>query len=128
MNDLHRRRSSGLSSLLVVSLAVCAHTAFAATDNPSSSPELLTTTTSSSSSTLSPEVQGDLLMVHRSYAAAITAYEQQNPRTAVTLNKIGVAYHHMFALEEARKYYQTALSMRPGYADALNNLAAVYHG
>jgi tetratricopeptide (TPR) repeat protein len=67
-------------------------------------------------------------MVHRSYAAAIEAYEQQSPRTAVTFNKIGVAYHHMFALDEARKYYQTALSMNPGYADALNNLAAVYHG
>ena len=43
-------------------------------------------------------------------------------------NKIGVAYHHMFALDEARKYYQMALAMNPNYADALNNLAAVYHG
>jgi tetratricopeptide (TPR) repeat protein len=34
----------------------------------------------------------------------------------------------MFALDEARKYYQQALAMNPSYADALNNLAAVYHG
>ena len=62
MNDLHRRRSSGLSCLWVLSFAVCVHTAFAATDNPSSVPELVTTTTSpSSSSTLTPEIQGDLL-------------------------------------------------------------------
>jgi len=66
-------------------------------------------------------------MVHRSYVAAIEAYEQQSPRTAVTWNKIGVAYHHLFAFDEARKYYQTALSLNPHYADALNNLAAVYH-
>ena len=29
---------------------------------------------------------------------------------------------------QARKYYQMALAMNPNYADALNNLAAVYHG
>jgi tetratricopeptide (TPR) repeat protein len=136
MNDLHRRRSSGLSCLLVCTFAVCVHTAFAATVNPPSAPEVATEvaigtippSSENSSTTLSPEIQGDLLMVHHSYAAAIDAYEQQNPRTAVTLNKIGVAYHHMFALEQARKYYQMALDMRPGYPDALNNLAAVYHG
>src|ERR1700739_539774 len=67
-------------------------------------------------------------MVHRSYAAAIEAYERETQRTAVLWNKIGVAYHHMFALDEARKYYQEALGMNPRYPDALNNLAAVYHG
>jgi Flp pilus assembly protein TadD len=46
----------------------------------------------------------------------------------VLWNKIGVAYHHMFALEQARKYYLMALAMNPNYPDALNNLAAVYHG
>jgi tetratricopeptide (TPR) repeat protein len=67
-------------------------------------------------------------MVHRSYAAAIDAYQQDTQRSAVLLNKIGVAYHHLFALEQARKYYQMALAMNPNYPDALNNLAAVYHG
>ena len=37
MNDLHRRRSSGLCFLLVFSIVVCVHTTFAATPNPSSS-------------------------------------------------------------------------------------------
>jgi tetratricopeptide (TPR) repeat protein len=133
MNDLHRRRSSGLSCLLVFSVVACMHAALAATVSSSAATEVSTTTTVPSSSTnspttVSPEIQGDLLMVHRSYAAAIEAYEKQDPRTAATLNKIGVAYHHMFALEQARKYYQMALTMKPGYADALNNLAAVYHG
>jgi tetratricopeptide (TPR) repeat protein len=128
MSDLHRRRSSGLCFLLVFSIAVCVHTAFAATDNPSSSATEVATPSPSSTATLSPEIQGDLLMLHRSYAAAIDAYELENPRSAVIWNKIGVAYHHMFALDEARKYYHMALTMNPSYADALNNLAAVYHG
>jgi tetratricopeptide (TPR) repeat protein len=126
MNDLQRRRSSGLSLLLVLPLVVCVHTTFALTLNPSSS--ATDVATPSPTAALTPEIEGDLLMVHRSYAAAIEAYERENQRTAVIWNKIGVAYHHMFALEQARKYYQQALVMNPSYADALNNLAAVYHG
>jgi tetratricopeptide (TPR) repeat protein len=104
---------------------VCVSTALAATTDSTTE---TTTNAPASTVTLSPEVQGDLLMVHRSYAAAITAYQQQTPKTAVTWNKIGVAYHHMFALDEARKYYKLALEANPAYPDALNNLAAVYHG
>jgi tetratricopeptide (TPR) repeat protein len=126
MNDLQRRRSSGLYLLLVLSLVVCVHTTFAATSNPSSS--ATDVATPSPTAALTPEIEGDLLMVHRSYAAAIDAYERETQRTAVIWNKIGVAYHHMFALDQARKHYQQALAMDPSYADALNNLAAVYHG
>jgi tetratricopeptide (TPR) repeat protein len=126
MNDLQRRRSSGLYLLLVLPLVVCVHTTFAVTLNPSSS--ATDVATPSPTAALTPEIEGDLLMVHRSYAAAIDAYQRENQRTAVLWNKIGVAYHHMFALETARKYYQQALAMNPSYPDALNNLAAVYHG
>ena len=126
MNDLQRRRSSGLGFLIVFSIVVCGHTTFAATPNPS--PSATDVAIPPPTATLSPEIEGDLLMVHRSYAAAIEAYQRDNQRTAVISNKIGVAYHHMFALDEARKYYQQALAMNPSYADALNNLAAVYHG
>jgi tetratricopeptide (TPR) repeat protein len=79
-------------------------------------------------SALPPETQGDLLMARGDYAAAIGAYQLGSPRTAVTWNKIGVAYHHLFALEEARKDYQRALSLDPRYPAALNNLGAVYYG
>ena len=126
MNDLQRRRSSGLALLLVLPLVVCVHTTYAAIPNPSS--PATDVATPSPTAALTPEIEGDLLMVHRSYAAAIEAYERETQRTAVIWNKIGVAYHHMFALDEARKYYQQALAMNPSYADALNNLGAVYHG
>ena len=125
MSDLHRRRSSGLCLILVFTSVVCVRTTFAATSNPAPATDVAT---APSTAALSPEIEGDLLMVHRSYAAAIEAYQRQTQRSAVLANKIGVAYHHLFALDQARKYYQQALAMNPHYGDALNNLAAVYHG
>jgi tetratricopeptide (TPR) repeat protein len=68
------------------------------------------------------------MMLHGSYAAAIRAYQQAPLTSPVVWNKIGVAYHHLFAFEEARKAYQTALTLDPRNANALNNLAAIYHG
>jgi tetratricopeptide (TPR) repeat protein len=120
MSDLHRRRSSCLNLLMVLATVVCVHTTFAETPNSSPSKAEV--------AKLSPEIQGDLLMVHRSYEAAIEAYQREQQPSAVLWNKIGVAYHHMFALEQARKYYRMALAMNPSFPDALNNLAAVYHG
>ena len=79
-------------------------------------------------SSLSPETQGDLLMVRGRYAAALDAYQHGSPQSAVLANKIGVAYHHLFALGEARKHYEMAIRLNPRYAEAFNNLAAVYHG
>ena len=127
MSDLQRRRSSRLC-LLFAFVVVCAHTTFAATANAATSGTDVPTANTVAKEALSPEVEGDLLMVRRSYAAALRAYDRDTDHSAVLLNKIGVAYHHLFALEMARKYYQQALVLRPGYADALNNLAAVYHG
>lgn len=77
---------------------------------------------------LPPEQQGDLLMVRGQYVAAIEAYQHGPLRSALVWNKMGIAYHHLFAFEEARKYYQMALVLNPRYPEALNNLAAIYHG
>jgi tetratricopeptide (TPR) repeat protein len=74
------------------------------------------------------EMKADILMARGEYAAAIVAYQEGNLKSAIVWNSIGMAYHHMFALDEARKAYQTALAINPRFAPASNNLAAVYYG
>jgi len=76
---------------------------------------------------LSPEIRGDLAMAHQQYLQAIDDYTQVSTRTAVVWNKLGMAYHHLFAMDEARRDYERALHMRPNYSEALNNLGAVYY-
>jgi tetratricopeptide (TPR) repeat protein len=73
------------------------------------------------------ERRADILMARGEYAAAITAYQQGNLKSALTWNSIGMAYHHLFALDEARKAYQQALAINPRFAPAANNLAAIYY-
>ena len=74
------------------------------------------------------ELRADILLARGQYAEAIAAYEALNSSSAIVWNKIGMAYHHLFALEEARKAYTRALEINPRYAPAANNLAAVYYG
>lgn len=73
------------------------------------------------------EQRADILLARGEYAEAISAYEALNSTSAIVWNKIGMAYHHLFALEEARKAYTRALEINPRYAPAANNLAAVYY-
>ena len=77
---------------------------------------------------LPAEQKADILMARGEYAAAITAYQQSDLKSAIVWNNIGMAYHHLFALDEARKAYQQALTLNPRFAPAANNLAAVYYG
>jgi len=77
---------------------------------------------------LSPEEQGDLYMARRQYVAAIEAYRHAPLLSSRVWTKIGVAYHHLFALDEAMKDYQQALRLDPHNADALNNIGAAFHG
>jgi tetratricopeptide (TPR) repeat protein len=76
---------------------------------------------------MTPEQWGDLYMIHHQYLEAIDAYRKAPRDSAVVWNKLGIAYHHMFALEEAREDYARALKLDPKYGEALNNLAAVYY-
>ena len=77
---------------------------------------------------LPAEKRADIYMARGEYAAAIAAYQQSNLKSALVMNSMGMAYHHLYALDEARKSYQAALSINPRFAPASNNLAAVYYG
>lgn len=77
--------------------------------------------------TLKPESLGDVLCSRHEYAAALDAYRRAPPGSRIW-GKIGVAYHHMLALDEALKYYQMALQQDPHNPILLSNVAAVHHG
>lgn len=77
---------------------------------------------------LPAQARAEILMARGEYAAAISAFQQSDLKSALVWNSIGMAYHHLYALDEARKAYQQALTINPRFAPAANNLAAVYYG
>jgi tetratricopeptide (TPR) repeat protein len=77
---------------------------------------------------LDPETQGDLMMIHQRYVAAVDAYRRAPRESAVVWNKLGIAYQHMYALDFAKLQYEKALSINPKYGDAMNNLGTVFYG
>lgn len=73
-----------------------------------------------------PEMRGDLLMARGEYVQAVDAYRQVSPMTAIAWNKLGIAWHHLSAVDEAKRDYERALLIRPDYPEAINNLGAAY--
>ncbi len=74
-----------------------------------------------------PEIRGDLLMIRKEYQAAIAVYDSSPEQSAEIFNKIGLAYHHLYAIDRAKSSYESALRLRPDYPEALNNLGAVFY-
>lgn len=75
---------------------------------------------------LTPEMRGDIYMARKMYREAIDMY-RKTPETAVTANKIGLAFHQLSYLNLARKNYAEAVKLDPVYAEAINNLGTVYY-
>jgi tetratricopeptide (TPR) repeat protein len=74
------------------------------------------------------EQRADLFMVRKFFPEAIQFYQRltkMQPQNAIYFNKMGIAYHQMQRLNDAKKAYQTAAKLDPGYARAINNIAAV---
>lgn len=76
---------------------------------------------------ITPELRGDLAMARQHYVDAVREYREISPASAVIWNKIGLAYHHLLAIDLAKRAYQQALRMQPKYPEALNNLGAIYY-
>jgi tetratricopeptide (TPR) repeat protein len=117
--------SKATQLFLVAALAVPAGT-IALADNPQL-PLSASQPAQPESTDLSPELRGDLAMAHQQYLQAIDAYSQTPNKSAAIWNKMGMAYHHLFAVDEARRDYMRALQLRPDYPEALNNLGAIYY-
>ena len=76
---------------------------------------------------LSVEARGDIFMARKMYREAIDVFREDKSKNAVISNKMGIAYHQMQQLDNARKYYDQAVRYKPDYAEAINNLGTVYY-
>lgn len=108
----------GLVAVMATPAAVTAH---------GSAPQMSPAPPPPARITLSPESLGDLALAREQYMQAIADYQQVPDKSAAIWNKIGIAYHHLFAYDVARRDYEHALRMRPDFPQALNNLGAVYY-
>ena len=75
---------------------------------------------------LTPEQRGDLFMVRKMYREAVEVFRQA-PESPAIWNKMGIAYHQMQQLDDARKCYLKAVRLDPKFADGLNNVGTVYY-
>src|ERR1017187_573670 len=80
---------------------------------------------------LSAESRGDIFMARKMYREAVEAFGEGSPKDPVLRNKIGIAYHQQMQLDTARKYYEQAVKLKPGYSEAgfqLDCLLVVFPG
>lgn len=75
---------------------------------------------------LTPEKRADIYMARKMYREAIEQYKKC-PVTAVTLNKLGIAYHQLNDPGQAERYYKRAIKANPKYPEAVNNLGTVFY-
>ena len=80
-----------------------------------------------SASPLTAEQRADILMARKMYREAIDLYQEGPRDSAVIWNKVGIAYHQMLQVDEARKYYEKAIKLNPNYSEAINNLGTVHY-
>ena len=71
-----------------------------------------------------------IMMAEKRYEDAIVAYEgllKSEPKSAVYLNMIGIAYLDMSDFNQAKKYFTRASKADKKYSSAVNNLGMVWY-
>ena len=76
---------------------------------------------------ITPEKRGDILMARKMYREAADAYKEGPLDSAVIWNKLGISYHQMMLLDQARICYQRSIKLNPEYSEAINNLGTIYY-
>lgn len=76
---------------------------------------------------ITTEMRGDIFMARKMYREAVDMYLQGPQDSAVTWNKVGIAYHQMLNLDAARKNYEKAYKLNPKYSEAINNLGTFWY-
>lgn len=76
---------------------------------------------------LPPETRGDVLMAQGKYMDAIKAYREAPKDSPMVWNKMGIAWQHLLATDQAKQDYERALRIKPRYPEAMNNLGTIYY-
>jgi tetratricopeptide (TPR) repeat protein len=76
---------------------------------------------------LTIEERGDIQMARKMYREAIETFQSDPHKTAVIYNKMGIAYHQLQQLDNAKKNYEQAVKLEHKYAEAVNNIGTVYY-
>src|SRR5271155_908054 len=74
------------------------------------------------------ELRGDVMMARKEFTQAIVAYVQivtEDPKDALVLNKIGVAYQELGDLNRSSRYYKKAMKADKNFASPINNLGTI---
>jgi tetratricopeptide (TPR) repeat protein len=72
------------------------------------------------------EQMGDVYSARMRYQAALSEYKQVHPPTAVTWNKMAIAYEMLFDSKDAIRCYKQSIRLNGSDARVYNNLATVY--
>jgi tetratricopeptide (TPR) repeat protein len=73
-------------------------------------------------------IRGDIQMARKDYDQAIAEYRlalQGNPKDAVLLNKMGIAYQQLGNLDQAERSYKKAMKADKQFSSAVNNLGTL---
>jgi tetratricopeptide (TPR) repeat protein len=71
-----------------------------------------------------------IFMAEKKYEEAIRNFQEAvriNPKNAVTLNMMGIAYLNLSNYEQAKKYFERSSKVDKKYPSAVNNLGMVYY-
>lgn len=76
---------------------------------------------------LTHEQRGDIFMARKMYREAVEVYQQGPAESPILANKIGIAYHQLTFLPQARRQYERAQRLDANYSEAINNLGTVFY-
>jgi tetratricopeptide (TPR) repeat protein len=71
------------------------------------------------------ETEGDILMAHQRYQAAIEAYKKGPQDSASVWNKMGIAYQLLYNVTDAMRCYQMAHRLEPKNPSVINNQGSI---
>ena len=77
------------------------------------------------------EMRADILVARKEYEVAVISYGEilkTDPKNAVVLNKIGIAYQQLGNADQAEHYYRKSMAADKHFPTPINNLGTLEYG